>query len=113
MADEIRYQFDENFPGGSFSLANFRATLRALHELELMPLRPRAKRVLDCMEYSTDASAQAEYSGVGVTITKEGTIKQEGSFSLKAVTDAIANRSFSRTFSINLSAFQEKLPSCL
>lgn len=107
MADEIRYQYDDNFPGGSFSLANFRATLRALHELDLMPLRPRAKRVLDGMEYSTDASAQAEYSGTGVTITKEGTIKQEGSFSLKAVTDAIANRSFSRTFSINLSAFQK------
>ncbi len=107
MADEIRYQYDDNFPGGSFSLANFRATLRALHEQDLMPLRPRAKRILDGMEYSTDASAQAEYSGVGVTITKEGTIKQEGSFSLKAVTDATANRSFSRAFSINLSAFQK------
>ena len=32
-ADEVRYQYDENFPAGSFSLANFRASLRGLSVL--------------------------------------------------------------------------------
>lgn len=104
-ADETMYRYDENFPTGSFSLANFRATLRGLHEMDKMPLRPRAKRYIDDMDYSTDAAAQAVYSGTGVTLTHEASIIQEGSYSLKAVTDATANRSFSRTFSVNLSAF--------
>ncbi|MDO8581198.1 MAG: hypothetical protein Q7S13_06950 [Candidatus Omnitrophota bacterium] len=105
-ADEIRYQYDENFPTGSFSLANFRATLRGLSEMDLMPLRPKAKRTLDGMEYSTTAAVTAQYAGTGVTITSEASIIQEGSYSLKAVIDATNDRNFSRTFSINLSAYQ-------
>lgn len=106
MADEIRYQYDENFPYGSFSLANFRATLRGLSELDLMPLKPQAKRTLDGMEYSTTAAATAQYAGTGVTITAESSIIQEGSYSLKAVIDSTNDRNFGRTFTINLSAFQ-------
>lgn len=106
MADEIRYQYDENFPTGSFSLPNFRATLRGLAEMDLMPLRPKAKRTLDGMEYSTTAAATAQYAGTGVTITAEASIIQEGSYSLKAVIDGTNDRNFSRAFSINLSAYQ-------
>jgi len=104
-ADEVMYRYDENFPTGAFSLANFRATLRGLHEMDMMPLRPRAKRYVDDMEYSTDAAAQATYSGTGITITHEASTVQEGSYSLKAVTDGTANRILSRTFAVNLSAF--------
>ncbi len=106
MADEIRYQYDENFPTGSFSLPNFRASLRGLSEMDLMPLKPQAKRTLDGMEYSTTAAVTAQYAGTGVTITSEATIIQEGSYSLKAVIDATNDRNFSRTFSVNLSAFK-------
>lgn len=105
-ADETRYQYDENAPEGMFSLANFRASLRGLAQMDVVPLRPQAKRVVDGMEYTTNASAQAQYSGTGVTITAETSIKQEGSASLKAVIDGTADRSFARTLSINLAAFQ-------
>ncbi len=106
IADETRYQYDENFPYGTFSLNNFRASLRGLSQMDLMPLRPQAKRVIDGMEYTTTAAATAQYSGTGVTITAETAIKQEGDASLKAVIDATNDRTFSRTFSINLSAFK-------
>lgn len=104
-ADEIRYQYDENFPSGPFSLDNWRATLRGLHQMDMMPLRPRAKRTVDGLEYSANAAIQAQYSGSGVTVTSEDTIVQEGSYSLKAVIDATDNRTMARTFSVNLDPF--------
>lgn len=86
--------------------------MRGIDQHDIGPLRPTAKQVIDQMEYSTDASAQAKYSGTGVTISKQavsGTLVQEGSFSLKAVTDATANRSFERSLVLNLSAYQNLL----
>lgn len=97
-ADETRYQYDFNFPYGTFSLANFRGTLRGLHQLDVMPLRPMAKFELDPMEYTADAAAQAEYSGTGVTITSDSANEEKGDYSLKAVTDETSNRTFGRSY---------------
>lgn len=97
-ADETRYQYDFNFPYGTFSLANFRGTLRGLHQLDVMPLRPMAKFELDPMEYTADAAAQAEYSGAGVTITSDSSNEEKGDYSLKAVTDGTSNRTFGRSY---------------
>lgn len=104
---EVKQIFDRLQPTGILSLANMRNTLMALHQMDLLPLRPSAKRILDEMEYSTDGAAAAAYSGTGVTITKEGTIKQEGNFSLKAVTDGTSNREFETDLVIDLSAFSK------
>jgi hypothetical protein len=104
-ADEVRYQFDWDFPSGVFSLATFRSVLRGLHEQDILPLRPSAKRVMDGMEWSTNAAAQAEYSGTGVTITSDNANEHEGSYSLKAVIDATDGREFERDLTLNLSAF--------
>lgn len=100
-----RHQFDENQPKGAMSLANLRSSLRGLHQLDMLPLRPTAKYILDDMEYSTDAAAQAVWSGTGVTVTKESSIIQEGTYSLKCVIDGTGNRKITKTHSINLSAF--------
>lgn len=106
LADETRYSYDYNFPYGTFSLANFRSSLRGLHQMDLMPLRPIAKYEVDPMEYSADAAAQAEYSGTGVTITADSSNEEKGDYSLKAVTDGTADRTFGRAFSgMDLSVF--------
>lgn len=104
-ADETRYNYDENFPYGNFSTSNFRAALRSIDQGDTGPLKPMAKWVIDPMDYTTNAAATAQYSGTGVTITAETTVKQEGDASLKAVIDATNDRAFGRTFSINLVAF--------
>src|SRR6185436_9360173 len=99
--EDIKYKFDPQFPRSVISVADFRANLRGLFQMDLAPLRPSAKRVLDEMEYSTDAAATAQYAGTGVTITSQavsGSLVQEGSYSLKAVTDATANRFFERAY---------------
>ena len=44
-----RHYFDHNQPQGSMSLMNLRNSLRALFQGDLMPLRPRARFVLDDM----------------------------------------------------------------
>lgn len=106
--DETKYKFDEQFPRSVINVADFQSTMKGLHQMDLAPLRPSARRILDEMEYSTDAAAQAKYSGTGVTITKQGvsgTLVQEGSYSLKAVIDGTNNRSFARTISLNLSGY--------
>lgn len=100
-----RHIFDENQPTGSMSLMNLRNILRALFQGDFMPLRARASMVLDDMEYSTDAQAQAKWSGTGVTVTKT-TTKQEGNYALQCVIDATGNRKVSKTQSLNLSAFK-------
>lgn len=105
LADEVRYEYDWNFPEGAFSKANIRANIRGLHQMDFMPLRPSAKRVIDGMEYGTDAAAQAIYAGTGVTITSDSANEQEGSYSLKAVTDGTANREFEASYTLNLSSF--------
>lgn len=92
------------------SVADFRANLRSLAQMDIGPLQPKAKFTLDQMEYSTNGSASGQYTGTGVTITTQavsGSLVQEGSFSLKAVTDGTANRSFGRTLSVNLSAYSK------
>lgn len=81
----------------------------SLHQLDVLPLRPSAKRILDEMEYSTDASAAAAWSGTGVTVTKDASIFQVGSYSVKAVTDATANRQVEVGVSADLSVFKEIL----
>lgn len=104
-ADEVRYLYDENFPAGVISRADFQNNLRGLAQMDIGPLQPMAKRVLDGMEYSADSAAAAAYSGTGVTVTSDSSNEQEGSYSLKAVIDATDNRSMSRSLTINLSAF--------
>src|SRR6185503_1852597 len=106
--DETKYKFDDQFPRSVISQLDFRNTLRALHSMDLGPLRPMAKRFLDEMEYSTDSAAQAQYAGTGVTITQQddtGSLVEEGSFSLKAVTDGTSNRTFDRDIALDLSAY--------
>lgn len=112
VADEVLNRYDFNFPRDVISVSDFRATMRGLDQLDLGPLKPSAKRIVDQMEYSSDASVQAQYAGTGVTITKQsvsGTLVQEGSFSLKAVTDGTSNRSFERSLVLNLEPYQNLL----
>lgn len=104
-ADEVRYQYDYNFPQGSFSLEDFRSSLRGLHQGDLMPLQPKAKLMVDEMEYGSSASAAASYSGTGVTITTDSLVEEEGSYCLKAVIDGTGNREFSRSLTVNLESF--------
>lgn len=107
LADEVRTQYDFNFPRDVISVADFRATLRGLDQMDLGPMKPSAKYVIDQMEYSTNASAAAQYSGTGVTITTNSASEQEGTYALQAAIDATNNRSFSRSLSMNLSARQK------
>lgn len=100
-----RCYFDENQPQGKMSLANLRNALRALHQLDLMPLRPRAKLVLDDLEYSLDASAQAIWSGTGVTVSISSAVYHVGSYALKAIIDGTGNRTLSKTQALILDAF--------
>lgn len=99
-----KHTYDPSQPQGTMSLMNMRNTLRALFQLDFMPLRPRASLLVDDMEYSSDAGAQAEWIGTGVT---EGNsiVKQEGSYALELVIDATGNRSVENTINLNLSAF--------
>lgn len=109
-ADETKYDFDDQFPRDTLTREDWRSNNRGISQMDIGPLRPSAKRLIDEMEYSSDASAQAQYSGTGVTITKQadsGSLVKEGSFSLKAVIDGTNDRSFGRTVSINLDAFQK------
>ena len=101
-----RHIFDQNQPQGSMSLLNLRNALRGLFQGDLMPLRPRASLVIDDMEYSTDALAQAAWSGTGLTVSKS-TTKQEGNYAVQAVVDATANRDLQQVKSMDLSAFKE------
>lgn len=100
-----RHQYDENQPKGKMSLANLRNSMRGLHQLDMLPLRPRAKQLLDDFEYSTDASIQAEWTGTGVTVTSEGATVQEGNYSGKMVIDGTGNREAEKTQSLDLSAY--------
>lgn len=109
MLDDIKYKFAENFPNSVISVEDFRSSLRGLFQQDIAPLRPMAKLIIDEMEYSTSPAAQSKYAGTGVTITSEGTAVEEGDFSIKAVTDTTANRSFSRNLVMNLSGFDEIL----
>jgi len=108
-ADNTRYIYDFNFPQGVFNQANFRASLRGLHQMDMMALRPLAGFEIDAMEYGTNGAAQAQYAGTGVTVSYESTNKQEGTYSIKAVCDGTADRTFGRTYSINLDAFSDLL----
>ena len=99
-----RHIFDPNQPQGSMSLENMRNVFRALFQTDLCPLRPRASMLLDDFEYSTDALAQAAWTGTGLTITKS-TTKQEGNYALQAVVDATGNRELNQNKSLNLSGF--------
>lgn len=99
-----RHVYDINQPQGSMSLENLRNSLRALFQLDLMPLRPRASMILDDFEYSTDSQAQTEWSGSGCTVTKS-TTKQEGNYALQVVIDSTGNRTVSRNRNLDLSAF--------
>lgn len=104
-ADEVRYQYDYNFPEGAFNLANFRASLRGLHQMDLMALQPRAKRIIDALEYGTDAAVQGEFAGTGCTVTANSSTVQVGSYSMQVAVDATGNREVERTLAINLSDF--------
>jgi len=100
-----RHVFDQNQPQGSMSLMNLRNTLRALFQGDFMPLRARASMILDDMEYSNDSTAQAVWSGTGITISKT-TTKYEGNYALQAAIDATGNRTLSRSHNLDLSAFK-------
>ena len=99
-----RHIFDKNQPQGSMSLMNVRNTLRGLFQGDLMPLRPRASLVLDDMEYPSDAGAAAEWSGTGITVTFS-TTKQEGNYSVQAVTDATPDRILANNQALDIGAF--------
>ncbi len=99
-----RHIYDQNQPQGSMSLENLRNALRGLFQGDLMPFRPRASMVLDEMEYNTDALAQAQWSGTGVTVTKS-TTKQDGVYSIQAVIDATPNRELANVEALDLSLF--------
>jgi len=99
-----RHIVDPNQPQGSMSLMNVRNTLRGLFQGDLMPLRPRASLVLDDMEYPSNAAAQAEWGGIGITVTYS-TTKQEGNYAIQAVTDVTADRILANSQSLDLSAF--------
>lgn len=101
-----RHFFDPDQPQGSMSLENLRNALRGLFQGDLMPLRPRASLSLDDMEYPSDALAQAEWSGTGLTISKS-TTKHDGSYALQAVIDGTGNRDLARSWEIDLSSFQQ------
>ncbi len=101
-----RHVFDPNQPQGSMSLENLRNSLRALFQGDLFPLRPRASMVLDDMEYSTDALAQAKWSGTGITVT-HSVVKQEGNYALQCVIDATPNRQVTTIKVLNLSGFKQ------
>ncbi len=99
-----RHIYDQNQPQGSMSLENLRNALRGLFQGDFIPLRPRASMVIDDMEYNTDALAQGEWAGTGVTVTKS-TTKQEGNYALQAVIDATPNRELSNAQVLDLSLF--------
>lgn len=99
-----RYVYDKNQPQGAMSLANMRATLRALHEMDLLPLRPRASFIMDDMEYSTDAAAAAVWSGTGVTVTKSTTV-QKGSYAVQCAIDGTNNRTANQNIVLDISAY--------
>lgn len=98
--------FDENQPTGKMSLLNLRNTLRALHQMDMRPLRPRASFVLDDFEYSTDANAQASWSGAGVTISISDTVEY-GNYAMKALVDGTGDREITQTVAFDLSAYKE------
>lgn len=102
-----RCVFDPNQPKGAMSLNNLRNLFRALFQMDVMPLRARASYVLDDFEYSTNASAQNEWSGTGVTVTTNSSDKQEGNFCLQAVVDATGDRQLRRSENLNLSGFKK------
>ncbi len=101
-----RHVYDPNQPQGIMSLDNLRNTIRALYQGDLMPLRPRASKALDDMEFSTDAAAAALWVGTGVTVTKS-TTKQEGNSALQCVIDGTGNRMVSRLLVVDLSVFAQ------
>lgn len=104
-ADEARYYFDPQFPRDVLDIGDFRNTLRGLNQGDFGPLRPMAKILVDEQEYSDDTSAQVIYSGTGITITSDNSNEQEGSFSLKAVTDGTSNRELAGALTISLEGF--------
>lgn len=102
-----RCVFDPNQPKGAMSLNNLRNLFRALFQMDVMPLRARASYILDDFEYSTNAAAQNEWSGTGVTVTTNSADKQEGNFCLQAVIDATGDRQLRRSETLNLSGFKK------
>ena len=96
--------YDENQPQGSLSVSNLRNTLRALAQMDLFPLRPRASRIIEPFEYGSNSALQANWSGTGVTVTTS-TTKQEGNNAMQCVIDATDSRSVKRTVALNLSLF--------
>jgi hypothetical protein len=99
-----RAVFDPDQPQGSLSITNLRNTLRALAQMDLFPLRPRASMVIDNMEYGTDAQAQENWAGTGVTVTTS-TTKHDGNNALQCIIDVTGNRVVSKTVALDLSLF--------
>jgi len=99
-----RHEFDVNQPQGAMSLMNLRNALRGLFQGDVQPLRARASYILDDMEYPSDASAQAQWSGEGCSIAKSTTV-QEGNYSLSVTIDETGNRKVSKSQALNLSGF--------
>ena len=101
-----RHIFDPNQPSGSMSLENMRNVLRALFQGDFMPLRPRASLVVEDFEYSTDALAQAVWSGTGVTVS-HSSVKQEGNYALQAVIDSTGNRQILKNQVLSFAGFKQ------
>jgi hypothetical protein len=104
--DMQRHFFDPNQPQGSMSLENLRNALRGLFQGDLMGLRPRASMVIDDMEYPSNALAQAEWAGTGVTVSKS-TTKNEGNYAIQSAIDVTGSRQLEKEFIVDLSRFVE------
>jgi hypothetical protein len=79
-------------PRGGFSSANMRNQFLALAEGDLLCLRPQCSVELEDFDYGSDAAAQLDWSGTGVTIAKNITAQNYGSSCLQLTIDATGDR---------------------
>ena len=98
-----KYTYLFNEPQGAMSLENMRNTLRGLHELDVAPLRPTTKLIIDQFEYPTNAAINAVWvNDPDATITTDSTVKQEGTYSMKVVSSPGGGR-VNRTVNLDIS----------
>ena len=97
--------YDANQPQKSMSLRNLRNTLRALHQGDLIPLRPRASMILDDFEYPDQASAEEIWVGVDCGVSGTS-IKYDGNYSLN-ISGSVASGTITKTESLDLNSFLE------
>lgn len=94
LSDIIKAKFDMFIPrfreGPSSS--NLRNSFIALACGDFLPLRPTTEAILESMDYGKDEGAAADWSGTGVTVSKDKNEQEDGLACLKAVIDSTGNR---------------------